>query len=371
MATGRTLLLYWGQTGAGPRLLLELSRTLADMIGPENLAISFNEASATARELLEVGAKTHIVRTYHRTRKSFLLNTVRIPLIRRDFRDFIRESAITSVYSVMDTPYQIPALYPLHTNPFRYVSTVHDAVPHEGDNALLGNTNLKLTLRSADHIITLSEHVASILAEVHSLTADDMTVLFHPAWESPMMTARNGVPRGRTVRVGFFGRLLPYKGVHLMLDALRTLKQEGYDVEAIIHGSGPEARLTTEYRDIAPNWQPRWIDDAEIPGLLADLDLLVLPYIEASQSGVMAYALSAGLPVLGTPTGGLMEQIQKSQSGMISEAVSADALAAGLRTLLNNDELYRQLSLNSLQSAQTTFSWKSFAERLLPVLEPQ
>lgn len=368
MTEDRILLLHWGQTGAGPKLQLELAKALSNTIGINRFALSFNEQSEMASGLREIGAAVHSVATYERTRKSFLTRAYRIPRLRRSLRSFIRDEGITAVYSVMNNPYQAAATFPLFGNPFRYVATVHDAVPHAGDHALLGSISLRATIQAADHLVTLSQHVTDALRTNNKIPAGGITTLFHPAWDGQIGTPRTGLPTERPVRVGFFGRLLPYKGVQLLLDATRELRKRGHDIEAVIYGSGPEGRLAPEYRDVAPDWNPGWVDDEDIPRLLAGMDILVLPYMEASQSGVLAYALTCGVPVVGTPTGGLVEQISETGAGVIANAISSNAIAESIADLLENESEYIRYSKNGLTAAAGAYSWNRFAERLLPIM---
>jgi glycosyltransferase involved in cell wall biosynthesis len=70
----------------------------------------------------------------------------------------------------------------------------------------------------------------------------------------------------------------------------------------------------------------RWVPEAEIGALLAWCDAVILPYREASQSGVAAAALAAGRPVIATRVGGLREQLSGIPRAMLCEP-RADSLA--------------------------------------------
>jgi len=114
---------------------------------------------------------------------------------------------------------------------------------------------------------------------------------------------------GGKLRLLCFGRLLPYKGLDLLADALDMIGPVlGFELR--VCGDGPpSAALTRLAARPGVSVERRWFADEELPGLLAWADALVLPYREASQSGVAALAMAAGRHVLATNVGGLAEQL--------------------------------------------------------------
>lgn len=83
----------------------------------------------------------------------------------------------------------------------------------------------------------------------------------------------------------------------------------------------------------------RWLQHREFKSILPRYDVVAVSHIEASQSGVVAAAFGAGLPVVATPVGGLVEQVTTGVTGIIAESVSASALATALRTLVDDRSL--------------------------------
>jgi glycosyltransferase involved in cell wall biosynthesis len=74
----------------------------------------------------------------------------------------------------------------------------------------------------------------------------------------------------------------------------------------------------------------RWVPEPEIGRLLAWSDALILPYREATQSGVAAAALAAGRPVIATRVGGLGEQLSTAPRALLCEP-HPDSLARSIR----------------------------------------
>jgi glycosyltransferase involved in cell wall biosynthesis len=96
---------------------------------------------------------------------------------------------------------------------------------------------------------------------------------------------------------------------------------------------------------------------------MARFAAVVLPNLEASQSGVAATALGHGVPVIATPVGGVVEQIKDGETGLIAEAVSAEGVAGAMRRFLVDRELRHRLS-RTVASAQGERSIGVFVNRI-------
>jgi glycosyltransferase involved in cell wall biosynthesis len=142
------------------------------------------------------------------------------------------------------------------------------------------------------------------------------------------------------------------------------LRADGVAVELDIVGSG-------DLRPYAALWQldgvrakNRWLDETDIAAALLHSDLLILPYVEASQSGVAPAAASAGLPVVATPVGGLEEQVRHGVTGLIAESTAPASLAAAIRRLIEDDALYARCSSGALAHARDELGWDAIAVKL-------
>ncbi len=209
---------------------------------------------------------------------------------------------------------------------------VHDAAPHAGDSAAFVRLIQARTIRRADALVALSGHVAGRLAADPACAGKPLLrallppFVFGPAPPPPRA-------HGGALRLLCFGRLLPYKGLDLLAAALARLGPRT-DLVVRVVGQGPESADLAALR-ARPEVQVerRWVPEAEVASLLAWADAVVLPYREASQSGVAAAALAAGRWVVATAVGGLPEQLAGAPLGRLC-APTADAIAAALAALL-------------------------------------
>ncbi len=107
--------------------------------------------------------------------------------------------------------------------------------------------------------------------------------------------------------------------------------------------------------------EPRWVPDSEIAGLVAAARAVVLPYREASQSGVLPIALALGVPVVATDVGGLAEQM--GGGGLL--VPPEPARLAGAMGQMLDPATHAAAAARARQAGQALTDWPGMAERLL------
>tara|TARA_R110000824_G_scaffold366730_3_gene555764 strand:- start:23604 stop:25853 length:2250 start_codon:yes stop_codon:yes gene_type:complete len=359
------LLWHWGRLGGGPRYTLELARALKDR--PDiDLSISVSRQCELLGEFRALGVPLFEVDTYDGP-LSAVMGTLRLPLQWRRFQAFLVKHDIDVVNSTMPHLWTRPLAPFIRRLNIRFVSTIHDAVRHKGEAGWL-NRLLFPTVFPADAYLVLSDFVGKCLTDNGALPQSRihrsrLGPLVAPSSPESTHTPWLVVGHGNPLRLLFFGRVLPYKGLDLLLEAYRNLRLEGRAVTLHIAGRGElgadiAATIASLPDVILDN---RWIDEAEIPSVLSRADVLVAPYVEASQSGVIPAAFRAGLPVVATPVGGLVEQVRDGENGLIAAVASSDALLASLRRLCDEQALYQYLAKGARASADAEGSWQAIA----------
>ena len=176
--------------------------------------------------------------------------------------------------------------------------------------------------------------------------------LFHPdlTYGSRPVTRERAV--GAPLKLLFFGRILKYKGLPLLLSAVELLLREGLAIKIGVVGEGnlrPQRGLLSSLGAEVIN---RWLDDHEVAPLLARYDAMALSHIEATQSGVAAVAFGNCMPVIGMPAGGIAEQIVDGRTGVLAGQITARSLADAIHRLATDANLYRQISQHLAATAQ-------------------
>ncbi len=159
----------------------------------------------------------------------------------------------------------------------------------------------------------------------------------------------------------FFGLLRPYKGLDVLLRAWRGIE----DAELWIVGM-PRMDVTTLLADAPPNvrFVPRFIPDAELPAYFTRSALVVLPYLEADQSGVLFAALAFGKPLLLSDVGGFPEVAATGAARTVPAGDSA-ALGKALRELLADPAALSAMAEQACAAAAGPYSWEAVARQTL------
>jgi glycosyltransferase involved in cell wall biosynthesis len=225
----------------------------------------------------------------------------------------------------------------------RYVIIIHDATPHPGDVTGLACNWLLRDAVHADRVITLSSSVTTALLTKRRIPSEKIVTLFHPLMTYTQKPAHATWHGERPLRLLFFGRMMDYKGLPLLVAALHELRTKGLMLDVTVAGEGDLKGQRQRLESLGVTVINRWLRDDEVSSLLATHDALVLTHIEASQSGCAAAALGAGLPVIATPVGGLVEQVAHEVNGLVAERADAAAVACQIRRMAKNPHLYSSL----------------------------
>jgi glycosyltransferase involved in cell wall biosynthesis len=356
----RILLLHWGTKGGGPRFTLDMARGLTSIEDLE-LYCSISAYADNVNEWTTIVESPHVVKTY-RNKLELITGLFRWIRAVASLRAYLRHQKVDIVFSGMMSLWQSIALPLLIPPKVKYVSSIHDALEHPGDEHWLKVLARRNEIRRADLIIGYSRHACNAL-EAQANPGQMVRELRLGTDEGAI--APRSLPLGRPIVLGFFGRLVEYKGIALFVETIRQLHQRGIPVVGQVFGNGelPEGLMDSS-RDFV-DWHVRWIDSRELNGIFKGFDILLLPYIEASQSGVLTQALQAALPIVATPVGGLKQQIEETRSGVLSENVSAEALADAVVKVCEDPELYRHLSQSAKSAQSGKFGWPAIARDLI------
>lgn len=148
---------------------------------------------------------------------------------------------------------------------------------------------------------------------------------------------------------------MPYKGLPLFVEACELLRGWGLDFRIGVAGEGNLGAWASRLARLDADIFNRWLDYDEVSRIMSQYDCMVLSNIEASQSGVVALAHGGGMPVVVTPIGGLVEQVNDRQSGLIARSISAAAVADAMALFIKDAELREDLKAGVIR-AQHEFS---------------
>jgi glycosyltransferase involved in cell wall biosynthesis len=351
----KVLVWQWGRRGAGPRFAACLADALRGRPGIDVGLSLCRDAEIMAGA--DAPSCEMPVRTYHGM-VSFLARLATAPLALPFLVAKLRRIRPDLAICAMPGPLDLLMAAALHLLGARLVVVVHDADSHPGDGFPMQMALQRALCRRADGLAVLCAHVGDRL-RAQGLVGTPRRPLIafkHPpfGFEMPIGARPPGPPR-----LLCFGRLLPYKGLDLLAEALATL--QGAEIAVRVVGCGPESAALETLRSCpGVTVENRWVPEPEIGLLLAWSDALILPYREASQSGVAAAALAAGRPVIATRVGGLGEQLSSAPRARLCEP-SPGSLAQAIRAWMAGPQ-------DVLPRADAREAWRQAVSGLLQAI---
>lgn len=168
----------------------------------------------------------------------------------------------------------------------------------------------------------------------------------------------------------FVGRLVEIKGVTYLIEAMRQL-----DAKLIIVGSGPlEKQLKKQAKDMGDKVQFLGSrTHEELRTIYASADVFVAPSItteDGAKEGfglVIIEAMSSGLPVIGSDSGGISEIVVNGENGFLVEEKNVHDLRSKIRYLLENPSIYQKLKEGAIKTSQK-YDYGFIAQRYQKIL---
>jgi glycosyltransferase involved in cell wall biosynthesis len=165
-------------------------------------------------------------------------------------------------------------------------------------------------------------------------------------------------------RIGFVGRLAQQKRPALVVAAFERLRHPASlvlvgdgpmraEVEAAVAGSSVRDRITRQ----------GFVAHSRVPGVLASLDVLVLPSAYEEMGSVLVEAMASGLPVVATRVGGIPAVVQDGRTGLLVPPGDVSALAVALDRLVADPGL-RSAMAASARERSAEYAWPTIAERV-------
>lgn len=259
------------------------------------------------------------------------------------------------------------------------IYTAHNPFPHEpkaGDIRKYAGIYQKV-----DHIIALTSFTRNEIMAHCGISSEKISVLPHGDYEALFSRYGCNDNLANNVRqkagdrkiIAFLGHIRPYKGLEVFVNAFGLIKQRMPDSFFLIAGSVLVGNKKNWEEKLARNCKPddlwadiRFVPVEDIKAYLSVIDVLVQPYISASQSGNTVMAYAAGVPVISTDVGGLGEMTEDGKTGYVIPAGSPEAIADALGKCFEGDN-YEKMSHNARRAAAEQFNWEKIAEQTAAV----
>jgi len=246
------------------------------------------------------------------------------------------------------------------------VVTVHDPVVHSGTVFLPEHgfkwRSILWFRRRASRLIVHGPRMRAELQALDPSLAERVDIIPH-GWLG--QASVNEDPGGsEPATFLFFGRIESYKGLSYLLDAAEILQRRGRHLKVVVAGIGKDLERHRE-RIAASAWVElidRYVASTDVADLFRRSTAVVLPYTDATQSGVAAIAFANSRPVIATAVGDLPDVVIHGRTGLIVPPRDGEGLADAMESLLNDPGLCHSLAVGAGQYAKEKLSWSRIAE---------
>ena len=220
------------------------------------------------------------------------------------------------------------------------VITIHDPRHHAGDSVSQKTPQwlMDYGFRQADHVIVHGDALVGQVHELFGIDRSNIHVIPHVSMGGDVVG--NAIAEDPN-QVLFFGRIWDYKGLDYLIRAEPHITEHVPHVKIVIGGEGDDFQ---RYRDMIGDSDRfavhnRWISDEERAEMFQRAAVVVLPYTEATQSGVVPVAYNFGKPVVATRVGALAECVDHESTGLLVPPRDPKALANAIVRVLTSDDL--------------------------------
>ena len=183
----------------------------------------------------------------------------------------------------------------------------------------------------------------------------------------------DGIPRGRKniVRFVFVGRLIDWKAIEIILEAMQRIRSE-VEISLEVIGDGPMRKgwqtLAEQMGLSGAVTFSGWMSQQDCALRLQQADVFLLPSLFECGGAVVLEAMAMGLPVVATAWGGPIDYLDDS-CGILVPPVSREALISGfansMKTLAQTPNLRQRLGLAGLERARQHFDWEHKVDQIL------
>jgi D-inositol-3-phosphate glycosyltransferase len=271
----------------------------------------------------------------------------------------------------------------------KIVFTAHnvDAAARDGKQSWANRVSLRFHYQIMDHIIVHTERMKAELMSVYNVNASKVSVIPHgimsavpeSALERSDARRQLGLSPGDRVLLAF-GLISPYKGLEYLVSAMSRIKRAGANCKLLIAGRVKECSaywqtvcslIKQEGLEADVISETRHIPDEQIEVYFKAADVLVMPYRNIFQSGVLFLSYRFGLPVIATDVGSFKEDVIQGKTGFVCRVDDPVDLAKTIN-LYFASELFENLERKRHEIrdyANEQYSWDRIGKMTRAVYE--
>jgi D-inositol-3-phosphate glycosyltransferase len=265
----------------------------------------------------------------------------------------------------------------------KIVYTIHNVMPLHGALRAHHKTIYRCIYNLCDELIIHSFEGKVKIIAIYKVSGKKISVIPHGDYKffvpqkklSTDQAKRNiGIPT-KCPTLLFFGAIRPNKGLEQALYLLKHLKRHLPDVKLVIAGelceNWEKYRKIIQENNLSENISEHfnYIPNSKVSMFFQSADIVLLPYHEITQSGVLQIAYAFAKPVIATALDGFRESIKNNENGFLVEDGDYESFSEKARFLLNDETLRNKMGLYSKRLSEERYSWETIAGKTLQLYD--
>jgi glycosyltransferase involved in cell wall biosynthesis len=232
------------------------------------------------------------------------------------------------------------------------------------------------TYKKANKILAGSTFTLNMLKNLFGIPDRKISLFYENGISSSFLTSQPKTRANSKVNLLFVGRLVPYKGADMLIEAIGQLEQSTQDkISLVIVGDGSE-KSSLEARVNELNLSEiikftGWVHQEETRLYYQKADIFCFPSIREFGGAVVLEAMACGLPCIVANNGGIGEYVTE-ETGFKIEPISREyltyELSKKIKTLVEDEELRIKMSAKSIERVKE-FTWENKAEKIVEIYD--
>lgn len=365
----KVLINYIGKSGGGPAFALEFAKGLA-LNGCEVYAVMSEFVdNRKLWDCCELIKDVYYVKTNEFRGKKFYIKAQLEFILKgkRKLKHYFKDIEFDYVITTMQHLWSLDVSKLVNAK--KIVWICHDPIPHSGSGKMdtyLGNRFAKI----ADETIVLTNSFIPVVSQRWGISKKH--IHFMPHGRQKMYNQSELRKTGnfdKNINFLFFGYLREYKGLRILARAFKIIHEKFKNVTLTIAGSGNFDVYKSEFEGIKDVFViNRYIPDDEVGKFFSKNNLVVvMPYLDATQSGVSLIAMEFGAVIIASDTGGLKEQLDDGKIGLYCKPGDVDSLVEQMEKVITNSNIFT-VENEKMKKYLDNLEWNKVTKKILEEL---
>lgn len=355
-----------GRNNSGPVIAIELAKALA-INGFEVYAVVAKDTLNIKDWIDEKSLKDiYFLKTYT-GKRNFLYFSIKFHLFeKKKIKEKFKEIQFDYVFKPIFHIWAEDIINQVSKK--KIVTLCHDPVMHSGES-LIKRFLYKKHIKNSDEVVVLTKSFVPIICQNYGFKMNHIHYMPHGLMKLYREKQNKNIHNmydNTNINFLFFGRIQKYKGLDILIEAFNTLKKEYNDITLTIAGNGKiDGFEKINKLDRSIRIINEYIPDENVGCYFDGPNVVtVLPYLDATQSGVIPIAIEYGTPIIASDTGGLKEQMLDGKFGVFIEAGNVEDLIEKMKLFIQKREIFEQQRL-IMKEAVKELEWKEVVAKLL------